>query len=197
MLIDIEEAVILLKDGEIVAIPTDTVYGLATDMSNSSAVESIFSLKGRSGSNPLVVLIAERSEVYPFLKNIPEGFEKLADAFWPGALTIVMPVNTAEVDNRIRAGLSTTGFRVPDNKDTRDLLSVFGPVVAPSANPSDAPPALIPEDVEKYFGKSFPILHSGSFSSGIPSTIVCYSEGVWNISRRGAIIPVDINSALK
>ncbi|MGM0440343.1 MAG: L-threonylcarbamoyladenylate synthase [Chlamydiota bacterium] len=196
MLIDAERAIELLQAGEVVAIPTDTVYGLAADNSNDEAVEKIFTLKGRPLSNPLVTLIADISQLEDYVVEVPPEVDKLAKQFWPGALTIALPARADKVSALVRAGMPTAGFRVPAHEGLRRLLWDFGPVVAPSANPSGEDPALQEEDLERYFGQDFPIFEGGRVRGGVPSTVIGYSEGCWKIYREGAVSSDELRGIL-
>ena len=197
MIISLPQAASLIHNGAVVAVPTDTVYGLAADSSNEVAVAEIFAIKGRPEKNPLVTLLADVEQVYPLIDDIPQHFEALAKAFWPGPLTLVVPINVEMVSVTIRAGLTTAGFRVPECTETRLLIKECGPLVAPSANMSGCPPAKTVGEVEDIFGKDFPVLAADVHMSGMPSTILCYHDNQWVITRQGAITLQDINDIIE
>lgn len=187
MRVTLEEAVRLLLQGEAVAIPTETVYGLAARYDDREAVKKVFALKKRPPANPLIIHLAESREVSRFVEALPEGVEALADAFWPGPLTLVLPIKTEAVPAVVRADLSTQAFRVPAHPLTRQLLTLTGPLVAPSANLSGRPSAVDPEHVEEDFGKAFPVLDGGRCGKGLESTILLFQHGVWMVGRLGSI----------
>ena len=187
MRVSVEESVALLDGGDVVAIPTDTVYGLAASYHNSEAIQKIFTLKGRSKANPLIILVPSLESVFSLVKEVPQDFEKLVAEFWPGALTMVLPANEEKVSEEIRAGLPTVGFRHPAHPLTQQLLQIHGPVVAPSANLSGRPSATCPQHVEHDFGDDFPVLDGGTCQKGIESTIIGVQEKHWKVIRKGAI----------
>lgn len=185
--ITLEKACKLLEEGQVVALPTETVYGLAASLSHSEAIEQIFTLKGRPSNNPLIVHVADSSQVKYYSRNIPEGFDKLASTFWPGPLTIIIPVEPEWVPNSVRAGLPTVAFRVPGHPLTLQVINRVGPVVMPSANLSGRPSATRPEHVEVDFGAHFPVLYDGNSIKGVESTILFHRNGRWEITRLGAL----------
>ena len=128
----------LFSQGELVGFPTETVYGLGANALNREAVLSIFAAKGRPADNPLIVHIWNRDQLEG-LCTIPEGAEKLMDAFWPGPLTMLFP-RTEKIPDEVMAGLPTVAIRMPSMPCTRRLLQVCGlPIAAPSANRSGRP----------------------------------------------------------
>lgn len=187
MLITIEEAAKKLLKGEVIAVPTETVYGLAGALSHENAIEKIFALKGRPPSNPLIIHVASIEGVFPFVKEFPAGFADLAKAFWPGPLTLILPVNELAVPKKARAGLPTAGFRIPGDPVAHSLLKLTGPLVMPSANLSGKPSATALGHIERDFGKDFPALAGGGSCQGLESTIAISIDGIWHIIRLGAI----------
>jgi L-threonylcarbamoyladenylate synthase len=197
MIISVDEAVERLLAGQVIAIPTETVYGLAASTESIAAVDQIFALKGRPSNNPLIIHLAKASQVLDFVHELPPDFDELAKAFWPGPLTIVMPVNTHKVLDRIRAGLPTAAFRIPDHKLARSVLLQAGPLVMPSANLSGKPSSTTVHHVENDFGKTFPVLDGGACRHGVESTILCWGpDNKWVIIRLGAISPSDFKPVL-
>jgi L-threonylcarbamoyladenylate synthase len=186
MRISFSQAALALRSGEVVALPTETVYGLAASLEYSAAIEHIFTLKGRPLTNPLIIHVADSQELEPFVSHYPPDFENLAK-IWPGPLTCILPVNPSLIPSLVRAGLPTAGFRVPAHPLTRTLLQVTGPLVMPSANLSGRPSATRPEHIEDDFGKNFPILDGGICQKGVESTIVLYQDPEWVIVRLGAL----------
>lgn len=195
MRISLEQAATLLKAGNVVAVPTETVYGLAACLDNPLAIEKIFALKGRPRANPLIIHVADRKEIDRYAIDHPPFFEELAEAFWPGPLTLVVPVNSS-VPEIARAELPTAGFRIPSHNLTRSLLKMTGPLVMPSANLSGKPSATTPEHVEEDFGLEFPILDGGHCQKGVESSILIFDESEWVMGRLGAIAPEKFQTVL-
>lgn len=189
MKITVNEAKQRLLSGEIVAIPTETVYGLAAWLLEEQAINAIFTLKGRPAHNPLILHIANKEACYQFVSELPSGFSALADAFWPGPLTLVLPIKEETIPAVARASLPTAAFRVPSHPLTLQLLQQVQPLVAPSANMSGSPSGTKPEHVEHDFGQNFPVVDGGAAQHGVESTILLHNEGVWQIARLGAISP--------
>jgi L-threonylcarbamoyladenylate synthase len=189
MLISVEEAAKRLNGGEVVAIPTETVYGLAAVYNNTAAVQNIFKLKNRPPQNPLIMHVSNSEEVGRFAVFLPETFPLLTASFWPGPLTLVLPANTSTIPAIVRAGLATQGFRMPAHSQALALLEKTGPLVAPSANLSGKPSSVTAEHVEADFGASFPILEGEVCSKGVESTILVWQEDGWKLGRLGAIPP--------
>lgn len=188
MRISLSQAISLLRSGQVVAVPTETVYGLAACLDQPAAIERIFALKRRPKANPLIIHVTNMEGTKPYVTQYPPKFAELSKTFWPGSLTCILPV-TANVPEVVRAGLSTAGFRVPDLQLTRELIKETGPLVMPSANLSGRPSATSPEHVEHDFGIYFPVLDGGACPKGVESTILLYQEEEWVIVRLGALPP--------
>lgn len=193
MRITIDQAVSLLKAGQVVALPTETVYGLAACLSNQTAIAKVFHLKGRPDDNPLIVHVASVDQVFDLVASVPENFNKILK-FWPGPLTVVLPANLKRVLEIVRAGLPTVAIRMPDQKQILKVISQTGPLVASSANFSGKSPAICAKQVETDFGKKFPVLDGGFCEKGIASTVICLHEvgtndrsPSWSCLREGAI----------
>ncbi|WP_316010439.1 L-threonylcarbamoyladenylate synthase, partial [Paenibacillus sp. 3LSP] len=136
----LQEAAAVLASGGTVAFPTETVYGLGADARNTAAVEAIFAAKGRPSDNPLIVHIADVSQLDGLVTEVNETAQRLMEAFWPGPLTLVLPVAKGAVSPRVTAGLSTVGVRMPAHDVALRLIAAAGcPVAAPSANRSGRP----------------------------------------------------------
>lgn len=195
MRITLSQAIAALQSGKVIAVPTETVYGLAACLDQPNAIEHIFILKGRPRANPLIIHLADWQDTQRYITSYPPGFEVLAQAFWPGSLTCILPVHS-NVPSIVRAGLPTAGFRVPDLALTRQLIKETGPLVMPSANLSGRPSATWPEHVEEDFGVDFPVLDGGVCSKGVESTILLYREPEWVIVRLGALAPEAFNPIL-
>ena len=178
----------LLKTGELVAIPTETVYGLAASIMDIGAIERIFEMKGRPMFNPLIVHIHSLEQLSLLARDIPENALRLARAFWPGSLTLILP-KTAEVSDTITAGKPTVGIRMPNHPKTLALLKGLPfPIAAPSANPSTRVSPTSAEHVFSYFGTKLPaILDGGPCEVGLESTIVGFKGETPVIYRKGGI----------
>ena len=185
---DLSEAVAALKAGRLVAIPTETVYGLAADARNPDAVRAVFALKGRPADHPLIVHIAGAAQIAEWASEVPPAAQALAERFWPGPLTLILK-KRADVPDALTGGQDTVGLRCPDNALTLALLREFGGgLAAPSANrfgrisPTDA------AHVREEFGDATPlVLDGGPCTVGIESTIVDLSRSPARILRHGRI----------
>ena len=183
----VEKATELLLQGEVVAIPTETVYGLAASISFPKAIDYIFELNGRPRTNPLIVHVANIKQAEELCKSFPEPLKKLAHQFWPGSLTLVLP-KTKHVSNQITAGKNTVGIRVPNHPKLLQLLKKTGPIAAPSANPFERISPTSAQHVADYFPKGLKmVLDSGICQAGIESTIVGFENNQVIIYRLGAI----------
>lgn len=170
----LEEAAALLQGGELVAFPTETVYGLGADARNTKAVEGIFKAKGRPSDNPLIVHIADERQLDELVLPYPELARRLMQKLWPGPLTIVLPVRPEAVSPLVTAGLSTVGVRMPDHPAALALIRQSGcPVAAPSANRSGRPsPTLAEHVLEDLDGKISGVVDGGATGVGLESTVV-------------------------
>lgn len=187
MKISIAQATKLLLEDDVVAIPTETVYGLAGSLYSEKAIKKIFSLKNRPSDNPLIVHVPNIQTLQKFVHNFPPHFEKLASTFWPGSLTLILPAEN--IPKAATAGLPTAAFRIPSHPITQEILALAGPLVIPSANLSGKPSSTSYEHVEKDFGSSFPVVDGGVCEKGIESTILIFKDDKWQIGRLGAISP--------
>lgn len=178
----------LLKKGEVVAIPTETVYGLAANAFDEKAVEKIFAAKGRPSDNPLIVHISELSQWARLVEEIPENALKLAEAFWPGPLTIILK-KSALIPNRTSGGLDTVGVRMPSHPTARAIISAAGvPLAAPSANNSGKPSTTTAEHCFNDLNGKIPlIIDSGECSVGVESTVITLVSPVPRVLRPGGI----------
>lgn len=187
MHISIQQAVDLLQGGAVVALPTETVYGLAASLNNARAIEMIFELKGRPRNNPLIIHVAALEDLHSYAENIPDEAAALANAFWPGPLTLVLPTIPGRIPSLVSAGLSTAAFRIPRHPLTNEIIRQVGPLVMPSANLSGKPSATSASHVESDFGQSFPVVDGGLCQSGLESTVMTYDGSKWVVIRYGAI----------
>ena len=185
---DLRRAKALLEAGEVIAIPTETVYGLAANALNPEAVSRIFQLKNRPLSDPLIVHLAGMERVPPLVASIPLWAEKLMTLFWPGPLTIILP-KSPRVPDIVTGGLPTVALRCPQHPLTQALLEQLSfPLAAPSANPFGRVSPTSPAHVLEYFSGQIPfILDGGACQTGIESTIIGEENGRLVIYRPGAI----------
>ncbi len=187
MRVSLDEAIAKLKAGEVVAIPTETVYGLAADARNESALRQIFAVKQRPAYNPLIVHIADISHVEQWAAEFSPLARKLAEAFWPGPLTLVLPAK-ASVSSIVRAGEPTVALRVPNHALTLALLQMSGlALAAPSANKYTQLSPTTAEHVATGLGNDLAILDGGACQVGIESTIVSVEGENWRMLRHGMI----------
>ena len=185
-----------IRNGELVAIPTETVYGLAANGLDEIAVPKIFKAKGRPQDNPLILHIAEFSMMYELAKNVPNIAVKLAERFWPGPLTIILPKSDI-VPSVVTAGLDSVAIRFPEHDKTRKLIKMAGvPLAAPSANLSGSPSPTTAEHVyNDLCGKIPLILDGGACSFGLESTVISVLDDKVCLLRPGAITPEDFFQA--
>ena len=192
------QAAVVLAAGGIVAVPTDTVYGLAARADDDRAVARLFVVKQRRDDNPLPILIADESALERAASDVPEAARRLAQRFWPGPLTIVLPKSHA-VSDLVSAGRPTVGVRVPDHPVARAVLAACDFLVAvTSANLSALDPAREADEVRRDFsGKIELILAADRCPGGVPSTVVELSGGAMRILRAGAISAAQLEAALR
>lgn len=186
----IEEAARLLRQGQLVAIPTETVYGLAADALNPAAVAAIFAAKGRPVDNPLIVHIADIADWAPLVREIPESARRLAQAYWPGPLTMILPAAPC-IPAEVRGGLSTVAVRFPAHPAAQAVIRRAGcPLAAPSANRSGAPsPTTAARVMEDMNGRIAAVLDGGSCAVGVESTVVDLCHPVPRLLRPGGVTP--------
>jgi L-threonylcarbamoyladenylate synthase len=185
--VTISEATALIRGGQIVAIPTDTVYGLAADPFQPAAVERLFRLKGRPEHKPILLLVDSRRQVEMLAARLPAAFERIADRFWPGPVTVVLPAAPC-VPERITAGSGTVALRMPGSLLTRRLIAAARtPLTGTSANRSGRPPACSAREVHEQFrGAGLEVLDGGPSPSERPSTIIDLTSEP-RIVREGAV----------
>ncbi len=193
----IEKAVRLLEQDELVAIPTETVYGLAGNALSKSAVTKIFSVKNRPQFDPLIVHIPNIEKAETYVTEIPEQARILADTFWPGPLTLLLKKKSI-IPDLVTAGLDTVGIRCPNHFLTRQLLQRLPfPLAAPSANPFGYVSPTKPEHVEEQLGNSIQyILDGGICTVGIESTIVGFENETPVVYRLGGLSLENIEKAI-
>lgn len=185
---DIAMAAQLLREGLTVAIPTETVYGLAANALDADAVLRVFEVKERPSFDPLIVHLADRDAAALHVRSIPPLAQKLMDAFWPGPLTLVLP-KMPHIPDLVTSGLDTVGIRVPAHSLTNELLRTTGfPLAAPSANLFGRVSPTTAQHVEAQLGDRIPyILDGGPTDIGLESTIIGFEDGQPVIYRLGGL----------
>jgi L-threonylcarbamoyladenylate synthase len=184
----IEEAASLLNAGELVAFPTETVYGLGADASNPEAVARIFAAKGRPTSHPLIVHVSNFNAARAFATDVPDSAVRLAEAFWPGPLTLVLP-KSGRAPASVTGGQSTVALRAPAHPVARALLAAFGRgIAAPSANRyGRISPTRAADVLEELGGRVALVLDGGDCEVGLESTIVACLGGKVTLLRPGSV----------
>lgn len=195
MKVTIDQAIEIIKKGGIVAMPTETVYGLAADATNLNSIKKTFEVKGRPQDNPLIVHISSVNHLTLFAENIPEDAYKLAEHFWPGPLTLVLDKKSTVLD-AVTAGLDTVALRMPDHSTALELISKTGPVTAPSANLSGKPSPTRPAHIEADYGDTVGYLDGGSTRIGIESTVLNMASKPYSILRPGSVTKSDLENVL-
>lgn len=194
----IECAAGLIRAGEVVGFPTETVYGLGANALDGKAVLKIFAAKGRPADNPLIVHISALDEIAPLISgDLPESARRLAAAYWPGPMTLILK-KSALIPDEVSAGLDTVGIRMPSNPVARALIKASGcPIAAPSANRSGRPSPTCAQDVfEDMDGRVPMILDGGECDIGLESTVISLADERARILRPGGITPEMIECVL-
>ena len=183
-----DDAAAYIRRGQIVAFPTETVYGLGADAFDADAVQQIFAAKGRPSDNPLIVHIAERAQVDRLAASVPDAARMLMDRFFPGPLTLILPRHP-DVPSVVTAGLDTVGVRMPDHPIAQRFLAACDtPVAAPSANRSGRPSPTTWQAVQDDLGGRIPcILQGGRTRAGLESTVVDATTAPPVVLRPGAV----------
>ena len=184
----LEEAARILRNGGLVAFPTETVYGLGANALDEEAARKIYEAKGRPSDNPLIAHVARKEDVEQLVSHIPEAGQKLMDAYWPGPLTLVFP-KSGIVPYGTTGGLETVAIRMPSDTIANRLIALAGvPIAAPSANTSGRPSPTTAEHVyQDMNGKIEMIVDGGPVGIGLESTIVDVSGDVPSMLRPGAV----------
>ena len=192
-----EVAANIIKTGGLVAIPTETVYGLGANGLDPAAVAQIFIVKGRPNDNPLILHIAGAEEIARYAHDVPQSAYDLAERFWPGPLTMILPARDI-VPRSTTGGLDTVGLRCPDCHVTREIIRLSGvPIAAPSANISGKPSTTTAEHVyHDHNGKIPLIVDNGASRVGVESTIIDLTENPPRLLRPGGITPEQLTEVL-
>lgn len=194
---DINKAVQLLKEGEVVGIPTETVYGLAGNGFDESSTLKIFEVKERPTFNPLILHTNSLTKVESFVKSFPQKAKALADAFWPGPLTLLLP-KSDKVSDVVTSGSPLVAVRIPNHPLTLELLEQLDfPLAAPSANKFGRISPTSPQNVVSQLGDEVPyVLDGGNCGVGIESTIIDFEEDVPIVYRVGGLSIEEIESVI-
>lgn len=185
----------VLGENGLIALPTESFYGLAVDPFNEQALVKLWQVKGRSKGKPVLVLIGEGAQLNPFVRNIPPAATVLMNAFWPGPLTIVFPAALG-LSDAVTAGTRSVGIRFSAWQPLCELLQRVGPLTGTSANREGMPPPTTAEEVRHYFGDALDlIVDAGPTPGGRPSTVIDV-QGPIRIIRDGAIDREDIVTQL-
>lgn len=195
---EVKQAAKLIQAGQLVAFPTETVYGLGADATNEEAVKQVYLAKGRPSDNPLIVHVSSLAMVEHFAAEIPAKAKQLMDRFWPGSLTIILRVKPGTLSKTVTGGLDTVAFRFPDCQPTLDLISQAGvPIVGPSANTSGKPsPTTANHVYHDLNNKIAGIIDNGPTRVGVESTVLDMSTSQPVILRPGAVTKQDIEGVI-
>ncbi|KRO03585.1 translation factor (SUA5) [Levilactobacillus paucivorans] len=194
----ISEAAAAIKAGQLVAFPTETVYGLGADATNEAAVKQVYLAKGRPSDNPLIVHVTGQATVEQYAQPLSDKAQALIKAFWPGSLTLIFKLQPGALSPAVTGGLQTAAFRNPDNQVTLDLIKEAGvPLVGPSANTSGKPsPTLAKHVYHDLNGKIAGILDDGPTEVGVESTVLDMSTDVPTILRPGAVTEEELEAVI-
>ena len=194
---DVTKAVALLQAGQLVALPTETVYGLFGLALDDAVVEKVYQVKNRQHDHALNLNISSFEQMKYFSQNQPKYLEKLYNKFMPGSLTVILEANK-RVPSLVNYGMPTVGFRMPDNKTTLEILRQTGPMVGPSANLTGNPSPKTAQDVlSDLSGQIAAVLKADESISGIDSTIVDLTGELPTILRQGALTLSEIYEVIK
>lgn len=194
---DVTKAVALLRAGQLVALPTETVYGLFGLALDDTVVEKVYQVKNRQHDHALNLNISSFEQMKYFSQNQPKYLEKLYNKFMPGSLTVILEANK-RVPSLVNYGMPTVGFRMPDNQTTLEILQQTGPMVGPSANLTGNPSPKTAQDVlSDLSGQIAAVLKADESISGIDSTIVDLTGELPTILRQGALTLSEIYEVIK
>lgn len=188
----------MLCSGEVVAIPTETVYGLGANITIDDSIKNIYKLKSRPQTHPLIIHISDIEQLYEYARQVPKYVEFLAHRFWPGPLTFILP-KSDKVSYFVTGGQDTVAIRMPNNSLTLDLIKAVGhPLAAPSANRFGKVSPTRPEHVVEEFNNEVNVIDGGICNIGIESTIIdATSPDCYRILRPGLITQTDLEAELK
>lgn len=195
-MISLSEAADRIRRGELVAFPTETVYGLGANALDAAAVQKIFEVKGRPQTSPLIVHVSSIEMARRYAADWPPEAEQLAQRYWPGPLTIVVK-KSPQIPDIVTAGLPTVGLRMPQHQTALDLIEQSGvPIAAPSANRFMQLSPTTAQHVQEIFGDAIPVLDGGPCRVGIESTVVSLAHGKLELLRPGMISFGDLETTV-
>lgn len=194
----IEEVSEALRAGEVIGMPTETVYGLAADATNDAAIDKVFKAKGRPSDNPLIIHIHDTQQLDLFVTQIPDKAGALMEAFWPGPISFVLPLKHGVLSERATVGLDTVAVRMPSHPVARAILQTVDiPIAAPSANTSGTPSPTEASHVQADLtNKVFGIIESDASEVGLESTVLDCTTFPYRILRPGSITKTQIEAVL-
>ena len=189
----ISRAVEILGNGGVIALPTDTLYGISANALDDDAAAKVFMVKGREERSPLPIFVSDPGDLYKYGRDIPDAAVRLAEIFWPGKLTIVVRKSDL-VPDVVSGGLDTVGLRIPDHPAPREIVAQLGaPITATSANVSGKPALTAAEDVVAELGSRLDlVLDGGNLAPSLPSTVIDVTNDPPRILREGAVSASDI-----
>lgn len=192
----IDYAAGFIERGSVIAIPTDTFYGLSADPFNLSAVERVFQVKGRAETKALPILVNSIEQAVTLMRDVPDPFLVLAHKFWPGALTLVVEA-THRLPLKVTGNTARVALRWADSRIVTALIeSAGGPVTGTSANLSGYPSCSCASEILEQLGERLPlILDAGDTGASLASTIVRIEDDSWSVAREGAVADVEIQKA--
>ncbi|MBL1228012.1 threonylcarbamoyl-AMP synthase [Enterococcus sp. BWB1-3] len=197
---DIKKAADFLKKGALVSFPTETVYGLGASALSESAVKQVYQVKGRPSDNPLIVHVNGKKMMEQYVENLPGMAETLIDHFWPGPLTLILPMKEGSFSSVVTGGLTTVAFRMPDHPLTLQLIEEAGiPLVGPSANTSGKPSPTTADHVfHDLRGKIEGVVDGGPTQIGVESTVLDLSDSINGpmILRPGAVTKEELEQVI-
>ena len=193
----ISRAVEILSGGGVIALPTDTLYGISANALDDDVASKVFRVKGREERSPLPIFVSDSGDLYKYGRDVPDVAVRLAEAFWPGKLTIVVG-KSDQIPDVVSGGLDTVGLRVPDHPAPREIVARLGaPITATSANVSGRPALTTAEDVLAELGSRLDlVLDGGNLAPSLPSTVIDLTADPPIILREGALSATDIQDAV-
>ncbi len=185
---EIEKIVNILKQGGMVIIPTDTIYGIIGSALKPKTIKRLYEYRrARLDQKPFIILINQISDLDKFSIDLTSKQKKVLEEIWPGKVSVTLPCSNKKL-NYLHCGLETLAFRLPTDKRLREIIKAVGPLVAPSANPANLPPAKTIKEAEAYFGDKINLYIDGGMIIGEPSTLISLNnDGTIKILRQGAL----------
>lgn len=175
-----------MKNGAVAVIPTDTVYGIVCSVRLPDVVEKLYTLRGRDHHKPCIILLSDISGLEEFGIAVSTSDGALLHTVWPGKVSVVFDC-PKEQWLYLHRGTKTLAFRVPDDRELRNLLHNIGPLIAPSANTAGSLPAHTLAEAKNYFGDQISLYVDGGYCESLPSTVARLKNGVWEVLRKGAV----------